>query len=253
MPSRHFSSPVKNTGLVWITINGVDYELMPEIIKPLQKKHKLGIVLNFKHERPEWIQRFLNYYRGQGATAFYFYYNGSVMPSDLPQDTDIWYRQWDCKFKIFTNRFIHSAQTTAYCSFRYRYYDDCEWVAVIDLDEFICELNETSRLVDILKKSESSVIMIDNYWATVGPQGGAIKYSLKSCGFAYNNGRTKCIYNTLKYRDEWSIHLPKADCAMIKSKQLCFFHIIDCLHPERTNLLLDPIKTTRRVRLTQLV
>jgi len=252
MPSRHFSSKVGNTGLVWVTINGVDYELMPEIIKPLQKKHKLGIILNFKHERPDWIRRFLNYYSSQGADAFYFYYNGPIMPHDLPLHGDIWYKQWDCKFKILTNRFIHSAQTAAYCSFRYRYYDDCEWVAIIDLDEFICELNENSKLVDILKKSKSDVIMIDNYWASVGPEGGPIKYSLKSCGFAYDNGRTKCIYNTQRYRNEWSIHWPKGDCKMIKSKQLCFFHIVDCLHPERTNMLLEPTAYTKRVRLTKL-
>jgi len=253
MPSRHFSYPTGNTGLVWVTINGVNYELMPEIIKGESHKHKLVIVLNFKHESASWIRRFLDYYKKQGADAFYFYYNGSVMPVDLPQGPDILYRLWDCKFKILTNRFIHSAQTAAYCSFRYRYYDDCEWVAIIDLDEFIFDLTETGRIVDILKKTECDVIMIDNYWASVGPLGGGITYSLISCGFAYDNGRTKCIYNTQKYRDEWSIHWPKNDCKMLKSKRLGFLHIIDCLHPDRKGSLLQPIKTTKAIKVSQLL
>lgn len=252
MATRHFSAETGNTGIVWVTINGVSYELMPEIIKPVVNKHKLGIVLNFKHESPSWIRRFLDYYRGQGVDSFYFYYNGTVMPDNLPCGSDIIYKLWDCKFKIFTNRFIHSAQTVAYCSFRYRYYDDCEWVAIIDLDEFICDLYEKNKLVDILNKTDSDVVMLENYWASVGPQGGGIKYSLLSCGFNFDNGRTKCIYNTKKYRDEWSIHLPKASCKMIKSKRLGFLHIIDCLHPERAQSLLEPTKTTHVVKVGRL-
>jgi len=248
MPTRYYMYPSPDTGLVWVTINGVTYELMPDIIKPAPKL-KFGIVLNFKYESPAWIQRFLDYYRSQGVGAFYFYYNGSKMPFGLPKGNDIIYKLWDCKFKIFSNRFIHSAQTAAYCSFRWRYYDDCDWVAVIDFDEFISDIHEKKRIIDILRNMDSDVVMINNHWATVNSIGGPIKYSLKSSGFSYDNGRTKCIFNTRQYRGEWGIHLPKNDCVMIKSKRLLFFHIIDCLHPERTELLVEPIQHTKVVKL----
>lgn len=251
MPTRYYKYPSPDTGLVWVTINGVTYELMPDIIKPIPKK-KFGIVLNFKYETAKWIQRFLDYYRNQGADAFYFYYNGTKLPHDLPQGNDIIYKLWDCKFKIFTNRFIHSAQTAAYCSFRWRYYDDCKWLAVIDFDEFICDIHEKGRVIDLLQNMDCDVVMINNYWATVTDAGGPITYSLKSCGFNYDNGRTKCIFNTQRYRGEWSIHLPKNDCVMIKSKRLVFFHVIDCLHPERTDLIVKPIQHTKLTRLIQL-
>jgi hypothetical protein len=252
MSTRYFVCPMQDTGLVWVTINGVSYELMPDIIKSRGSQHKLGIVLNFKYETAAWIRRFLDYYRGQGVGAFYFYYNGPVLPDNLPTGNDIKYKVWDCPFKIFNNRFIHSAQTTAYCSFRWRYYDDCEWVAAIDFDEFICDITEKGRLVDVLSKMDCGVVMINNYWSSVGSEGGLIKYSTKSCGFGFDNGRTKCIFNTKKYRGEWGIHLPKGNCMMIKSKRLIFFHIIDCLHPERTELLIEPIKKTKHLSLAKL-
>jgi hypothetical protein len=252
MATRVFKAPCPDTGLVWVTINGILYELMPEIIKPVSVKNKLGIVLNFKHESGPWISRFLEYYRKQGADAFYFYYNGSVIPSDLPSGSDVSYKLWDCKFKIFENRFIHSAQTAAYCSFRYRHYDDCLWVAAIDFDEFICDINEKGSVLSVLNKLDCDVVMINNFWASVPAGGGHIRYSLKSCGFNYDNGRTKCIYNTRKYRGEWSIHLPKVDCLMVKSKQLVFFHVIDCLHPERKDLLAEPMSVTKSTKLVKL-
>ena len=254
MPTRYFKYPCSNTGIVWVNINGVEYELLPDIIKPLSVKHRFGIVLNFKYETAAWIRRFLDYYRSQGADAFYFYYNGSAASdlSDMPQGSDIIYKSWDCKFKIHTNRFIHSAQTTAYTSFRLRYYDDCEWVAAIDFDEFICDITEKYRIVDMLKKFDCGIVMINNHWATVDPAGGTIKYSLKSSGFAYDNGRTKCLYNTRKYRDFISIHCPKGDCLMIKSKRMVFFHIVDCLHPERSDLLVTPVKRTTTVKVARL-
>lgn len=251
MPTRYYKFPMPDTGLVWVTINGVEYELMPDIIKP--SKHKLGLVLNFKHESMAWIRRFLDYYRKQGVDAFYFYYNGTVMPSGLPKGPDIKYHLWDCKFKIFEHRFIHSAQTAAYSSFRWRYYDDCEWVAVVDFDEFICDVTERGRLIDVLGRMDCDVVMLDNHWATVSDSGGLITYSKKSCGFNYDNGRTKCIYRTKTYRDEWGIHLPKADCKMIKSRHLAFFHVIDCLHPERKAVIAEPIFHTRATRLNALV
>jgi hypothetical protein len=253
MSTRYFACPSPDTGIVWVTINGVKYELMPDIIKPLSKKHKFGIVLNFKYESPAWIRRFLEYYRGQGADAFYFYYNGPVIPSGLPVADDIKYRVWDCPFKIHSNRFIHSAQTVAYCSFRWRYYDDCEWVAAIDFDEFIYDIQEKGRVINLLDNMNCDVVMIENYWASVSSLGGPVTYSLKSSGFAFDNGRTKCIFNTKKYRGEWGIHLPKASCLMIKSRRLIFFHIIDCLHPERTGLLASPNAKTASLKITPLV
>ena len=253
MSTRYFVSPCQDTGLVWVTINNVQYELMPDIIKKRTHNHKLGIVLNFKYESVAWIRRFLDYYRAQGVDAFYFYYNGYVLPAGLPKGSDIIYRVWDCPFKILNNRFIHSAQTVAYCSFRWRYYDDCDWVAVIDLDEFICDIYEKGRVIDILNKTDCSVVMINNYWGSVGPEGGVIRYSMLSCGFAYDNGRTKCIYNTRKYKGEFAIHLPKGNCMMIKSNRLIFIHIIDCLHPERAAALIQPINTTRTIKVKALL
>jgi hypothetical protein len=223
---------------------------MPDIIKPLVSKHKLGIVLNFKYESPAWIRRFLEYYRRQGVDYFYFYYNGPVLPAGLPTGADIKYTVWDCPFKIHTNRFIHGAQTIAYSSFRWRYYDDCNWVAVIDLDEFVGDITESARLVDVLAKMTCDVVMLNNFWATVGAGGGVIRYSTLACGFAFDNGRTKCIFNTAKYRGEWGIHLPKSSCNMIKSRRLVFFHIVDCLHPERR--IIEPVLITRKIKVAAL-
>lgn len=247
MPTRYYKYPMTDTGLVWVTINGVEYELMPDIIKP--SHHKFGIVLTFKYESAAWIRRFLEYYRKQGVDAFYFYYNGPELPADLVTGPDIKYIVWDCKFKIYENQYVHNAQTQAYTSFRWRYYDDCDWIAVVDFDEFICDIYDKERLVNLLGRTDCDVVMMDNHWATVSDSGGLITYSKKTHDFNYEIGRTKCIYNTLRYRGEISIHLPKDDCILLKSRQIVFFHIIDCLHPERKDSIVEPIFHTTATKL----
>lgn len=253
-PLRYFKYKInKNIKLpLTLTINNNDYLIMPETIKPLKKKHKFAVATLFKNETSEWIQRFINYYTKQGVDAFYFYYNGSLkdMASNLPQGKNIFYIIWDYQYWYDNIKHKHYAQTAFLMDFRLKYYEDNEWVAMIDLDEYIYNSSEQDKetIYSYLNKLNGDIIVIANHWATLTKE-NELKYNANSSGWTH---RTKVIYNT-KYKGYFGIHWIKPHLStnnrLIKSFNLKMLHLIDVLHPNRNNRLEKYTRITKNMNI----
>lgn len=230
-----------------LKINNNDYLIMPEKIKPLKKKHKFAVATLFKIETSEWIERFVNYYKKQGVDAFYFYYNGPLkeMPSNLPQDKSIFYIIWDYPYWLENIKLKHYAQTTFLMDFRLKYYDDNEFVAMIDLDEYIYNSLDSKTIYECIKDLNKDIIVVANHWATVS--GKQLKYNINSSGW---DKRTKVIYNT-KYRGYYGIHWIKPKKSindqLVKSIYLKMLHVIDVLHPNRIEKMEKYTRVTKEI------
>lgn len=235
-----------------LKINNHEYLIMPEVIKPVKKKNKFAVATLFKNETPEWVQRFVNYYKKHGVDKFYFYYNGPLKDfnNNLPQDKSIIYIMWDFVYYIDNVQYRHFAQTAFLIDFRLKYYDDNEYVAMIDLDEFIYNSLDDKTIYQSIKDVNKDVIVVANYWATIS--GKELKYNVNSSGW---EKRTKVIYNT-KYRGYYGIHWIKPKKSMndqiIKSPYLKMLHLIDVLHPGRIEKIDKYTRLTKDIKLLEI-
>ena len=232
-----------------LSINNNDYFIMPETIKPLKNKHKFAIATLFKNETSEWIQRFINYYKKQGVDAFYFYYNGPLkdMANNLPQGKNIFYIIWDYQYWYEDIKYKHFAQTTFLMDFRLKYYDDNEFVAMIDLDEYIYNSLDSRTVYECIKDLNKDIIVVANHWSTL--VNNELKYNINSSGW---EKRTKVIYNT-KYQGYFGIHWIKPKKSindrLVKSTNLKLLHVIDVLHPERTEKIEKYTRITKGINI----
>jgi hypothetical protein len=186
-PLRYFKYKMnKKTKLpLTLTINKDDYLIMPETIKPVKNKHKFAIATLFKDETSEWVHRFINYYKKQGVDAFYFYYNGPLknMTNDLPQGKNINYIIWDYQYWYEDIKNKHFAQTTFLMDFRLKYYDDNEFVAMIDLDEYIYNSLDSRTLYEYISTINKDIIVVANHWSTIS--GNELKYNIKVLEYSH--------------------------------------------------------------------
>lgn len=237
-PVRYFSCPYTGPERIVAVINGCSLSLSVPIVKPL--RHGLAICTLFKHESPADVLRFVEYYRMQGVTAFYLYYNGPLRALvNMPQDYDIIYKAWDFNYWNTGSGYRHCAQSVFLTMVRCRYLASCDWLALIDLDEFI---SGSQLLSDYLKGcADVDVIRIRNYWST--RDGQSLLYSAVPGTWT---DRTKCIYRG-SFRGEFAIHGPKVRCKPIcyykelQAADLKLLHVIDVLHPDRKDLLVPPL------------
>jgi hypothetical protein len=257
-PVRYFMCPLSDDSSSSerrsfnVTIDGVAYYITPEVVPERDTKYKLAVTTLFKNESAAMVKRFVSYYRGQGAEVFYLYYNGDAVPDSMPRLPGVVYLTWGYPYQIDTTEWIGVAQVTALTSFRLRYWDDCDWVAIVDMDEYVYNINESVRLVDYLsKKTESAnAVCVQNYWASVPKLGGKISYSAQGMGWLE---RTKWIYNTA-FRGHFSVYRPKGDGEPNKlfCEDLRLLHIINHFHPERRELMTEPMSKTENITLTRL-
>jgi hypothetical protein len=243
-PMRYFVCDIKN-GLrrFNLYVNGNIFVIEPPVL--LKRCHSLAVITLFKHETGPQIQRFLEYYRMKGVDAFYLYYNGSSLPEGLPEDVDVFYRLWDFDYWNKDMEYMHGAQSIFLTMVRCRYVDDCDWLILVDLDEFIYHTLEYSlSLVDYLKRCASfDVVRIRNYWGTCLDSGGPITFN--SVGGDWIN-RTKCIYKR-GFKGYFAIHGPKAvgDYKEFRAEDLKLLHVVSPQHPERLALVVAPLLKTR--------
>lgn len=241
-PVRYFSCKVNNVADLRIRVNGLLHRVKPSIVVvPLKVKKRFAIATLFKHESPALIRRFLEYYRKQGCDAFYLYYNGPVLPNDMPFGTDIYYRLWNFPYFNKTHDYIHCAQMTFLTTVRFRHFEDCNWLALIDMDEIIYNLDNGCSLIDYIERcNDYDVIKLQNHWSTCPQSGGPITYSLIGNGWSI---RTKCIYNR-RFTGTFSIHEPKTSCKILCCDELKLLHVVDGVHDERLGWVLPPVCTT---------
>lgn len=242
-PVRYFVCDVGSKQKFNVYINGNISVLEPPIVKPLVKKWRLAIATLFKFETPAMVQRFLEYYRLQGVEAFYFYFNGPELPAGMPEDVDVFYRIWNFPYWNKADfQYMHCAQSVFLTTVRLRHNADCEWLALIDLDEFIyCDVSGMP-LVGYLESCKSyDVVRIRNYWSTCADSGGPISFVAEGGDWI---DRTKCIYRRT-FNGQFSIHGPKKGGLFkeFRALDLRLLHLIQ-LHPERKILLKAPLMTT---------
>lgn len=241
-PLRYFYGSLPDSNTLVIKINNMLYKTIVvddiEHIEPIQTRHKLAYATLFKDDY-SFIEHSVNYYRKQGVDCFYLYYNGSVLPENMPQGEDIIYRLWDIQpymYKSTGCNFIHNAQTAFLTMFQLKYFDDNEYVILGDLDEFIIVYNSDITLVDKLNQLNEDVVKVKNHWATI--DGNTITYNSLALD---ENKQAKCIYKG-SYTKAIGIHYPK-DNVTYESSDLRMLHMNNVLHPERLSMIKPPLET----------
>lgn len=244
-PARYFFCDIKpdfRDKELNLFINGTICTLRPEVLA-LTKKHPLAIATLFKYESGAQVQRFLDYYRMQGVTAFYLYYNGAELPEDLPVDVDVFYRLWDFPYWNDVNMtYMHCAQSVFLTTVRFRILPDCAWLALVDLDEFIyCSGGPLVHYLADLPAAYD-VVRVRNYWSMCPDSGGPIQYNVDGGNWL---DRTKCIYKG-SFKGLFAIHGPKAvgDFKEFKADDLKLLHVVNDLHKDRVALIKEPTLLT---------
>ena len=238
-PVRYFVCDVASKTKFNMYMNGNISVLEPTVVLPLARRWKLAVATLFKFETVAMVERFLDYYRRQGVEMFYLYFNGPELPAGLVNDVDVHYRLWDFPYwnkPDFT--YMHCAQSIFLTTVRLRHLDDCEWLALIDLDEFIyhgIEMGTSGRLVDYLESCKSyDVVRMRNHWSSCPDDGGPITFAVESGDWL---DRTKCIYRR-SFNGQFAIHGPKniGNFKEFRALDLRLLHLTT-LHPERKELI----------------
>jgi len=243
-PVRYFWGFVGTKKTFNLYINGLAYTIEPTIIKPLESPNIFAVATLFKYETVTMIRRFISYYRTQGCTMFYFYYNGPELATDLPTGPDIVYRIWDFTYFLVESEYIHCAQSVFLTTVKFRHFMDCEFLALIDMDEFIVPVDESALIVDyLLLTVDCDVIKIQNHWSKCDISGGPIVYNKDGLGFL---DRTKCIYRR-SFKGHFAIHEPKKaeGFKVYECNDLRLLHLTT-LHSERNMLIKEPMCKTEQ-------
>lgn len=225
-PVRYFHVPIGNRELSTITINGKDVTaiIRPERLPQKPKRGGFAVATLFKYDHA-FIPDMLRWYRAQGCVAFYLYFNGPGLPSELPVGEDIHYRLWNFRYwnpgdyRDKETGWLHAAQTAFMTTVRLRHMPEHDWTALVDIDEHIMS---KSRLADLLAEvpPEIQVVRAPCHWARRDEDGG----------FTYaatpdpRGVRSKCIYRG-SYCGLCGVHNPKDTTALLDHPELQMLHI----------------------------
>ena len=154
----------------------------------------------------------------------------------MPQGPDIIYKLWDIQPYFWKDTsYIHNAQTAFLTMFQQKYFDHNERIILADLDEFIINY-KGGTILELLNTRDSDVILARNHWAEITDN--IITYTLKDLG---PHSRTKCIYKG-SYNKRLGIHWPLTTKPQ-DSNDLRMLHIVNVLHPERVEDIVEPLET----------
>ena len=105
------------------------------------RSHFLVLVTMFLRETNEQLLNFFNYYRSQGVTKFFMFYNGNSQQryTHLPQAEDVVYQDWNYGYWVYDseNQRSHHCQYQAITTGYYKYGHVAHYVIVCDTDEYI--------------------------------------------------------------------------------------------------------------------
>lgn len=135
--------------------------------KPPSHAHKLAICAMFKNEGP-WLKEWIEYHRLLGATYFYLYNNDSTdgyaeILQPYIEKGIVELIDWDSS----AEHAIYGIEDVSFIPFQLGAYNDClkkralgqaEWLAIIDIDEFIVPVNGKKTFISLLNKSAHSHI-----------------------------------------------------------------------------------------------
>lgn len=214
-----------------ITINGIHHPLSAYYYTAAPEE--IAVATLFKDDHA-YVLDTVRWYRTQGVTRFYLYYNGAELPEGLPQEDSVVYGLWPFPYRNYdgprdVNRgWTHMAQPAFLTMVRLKYFPDHTWMGLIDLDEFVYPLPPAQRIADELGRTTAQVVMVKNHWSL--RDGDHIQYSLRdSNGYMF---RTKCFYSN-KFRGFWGIHGPKTACSVDRTTAMLMAHVADYRYPDR--------------------
>lgn len=173
------------------------------------KKYQLAICAIFKNES-RCIQEWIEYHKMIGVEHFYLYDNDST------DDISILQKYLD-DGSLTLNRVSGQAkQMPAYNHFLQTYRDEVEWVAIIDLDEFIIPMEKATlpeQITSILDRANKKFSLLDGFdismiggiqlcWLYYGtsfhvdpPKGLVLENYLNRVAIEDNDNWCKCIYH----------------------------------------------------------
>ncbi len=241
-PVRYFRVPCAAIP-THIHINGVSYSVPTGSVDvlPCADASGFAVATLFKDDHP-FLPQMIDWYRAQGATQFYLYYNGPSLPAGLPTGPDILYRTWNFLYwntgAYFNNKekgWAHAAQTAFLTTACLRYLPAHTWTALVDIDEAL-HANDGRRLVDALQDipPEYDCVRVRNYWSFRSHD--RILYSVEPEPWT---SRTKCMVRG-SYTGLCGVHSPKAGARCLDSDAFRMYHIVNCGHSNRLPLVKEP-------------
>jgi hypothetical protein len=241
-PVRYFRVPVTGVPTA-VTINGIRFAFPVALdILPAPAGKGLAVATLFKHDHA-YIGSMIEWYRTQGVTDFYLYFNGPVLPAGLPSGSGIHYGLWNHRYWNPTNwrdketGWVHAAQTAFLTMARLRYLPDHEWVGFVDIDEHVWP-SDGRRIRETLQdiSAEVNVVFVSNHYA-FRSHDCLIYTTVSEGGWA---GRTKCFYRGT-YRGLCGVHAPKgSDYVRFNYEDMPMLHVVNYGHKERMSKIHEP-------------
>lgn len=223
-----------------IEINGATHRLAIDVLPSRPRSTGFAVATLFKHDWAH-VGAMIDWYRLQGCTAFYLYFNGPALPPGLPEGPDVHYRLWDFQYWNVANYknketgWVHAAQMTFLTMARFRHLPDHDWLGFVDIDEHVWSQKGRSLLYALADiPSDVSVVRVPCHWALRAP--GRIIYT--KAGEAIGI-RSKCFYRG-SYDGLISVHNPKPVGSPLDSPELLMLHITNYGHSDRIQRIKEP-------------
>ncbi|GAB2705054.1 glycosyltransferase family 92 protein [Mucilaginibacter koreensis] len=133
--------------------------------KPRSFTYRLAICCIVKDEEKRYLEEFIDYHSKAGVEHFYFYDNESSWP--LAEALKDYVRQGIVTITVVAGKGI---QTEVYGRCLKQYGPICQWIAFIDVDEYIVVKTLNGNIPDFLKNYEQYGALCIN-WLLFGSNG----------------------------------------------------------------------------------
>jgi hypothetical protein len=239
------------------------YTLTPDSVPPSlmtpppTTRGGVAIATLFKNDYDQ-IPTWYEYYKSQGVSRFYLYYNGdlNVVQDKLNKlalagagagaEAEISYHAWPFRYWTKPEGWLqwpyeHHAQMAFLTAARMRYLPLHDWLIMGDLDEFIHSNTPSQRLSEYLQAHEESpYVMVANTWAYEPDKTTSASASASAEFTIVANWRplpcpwrSKVIYNGRRYQGLFGIHQPKGDTLPSCTTDLSMYHVAQPQHTDR--------------------
>lgn len=187
-----------------IEYNNITKSFVLEHIISNNIHHKLSLTTLFKDDYV-LFPFFYNYYKNQGVSHFYMYYNGKITSEirRIFDKSDVTLIEWDFPYwidKKINSKHMHHAQMGQMHDAIYRFGKDiCDYMIFCDLDEYLYIAN--TKLIKFIEENNNiDIIGFCNKWSDVVDdsllrQPLMFPSKLLTSPLYYYGNRSKNIYN----------------------------------------------------------
>ena len=165
-----------------LTLTIIMLLILLSIIRSKRRGNKLVIAAIFKNEN-SYLEEWINFHLNQGIDHIYLYDNNDEAPNEETKQIIEKYQKkithiiWN---NVKSDK-LRTVQRKAYQHCIYTYHKDFQWIALVDIDEFIYPTNNLTLKQNIIKFSNKSTpsIRIPRYnfgdsGITIRPNGGVL-------------------------------------------------------------------------------